>query len=75
VPTGYQVAFVPFKDGRPAGGYITFLDGFRIDGREGEAVRAEVWGRPAGVAVAADGSLLVSDDTANTIWRVRWVGR
>jgi glucose/arabinose dehydrogenase len=34
----------------------------------------EVWGRPVGVAVAADGSLLVSDDASNSIWRVSHVG-
>jgi len=33
-----------------------------------------VWGRPVGVAVAKDGSLLVSDDGSNTIWRVTYTG-
>ncbi len=39
----------------------------------GEAT-AEVWGRPAGLAVAADGSLLVADDVGGTIWRIAYVG-
>ena len=36
--------------------------------------RAEVWGRPAALAVAKDGSLLVADDTGGTIWRVSYTG-
>jgi glucose/arabinose dehydrogenase len=37
--------------------------------------RAEVWGRPAALAVAKDGSLLVADDTGGTIWRIAYTGR
>ncbi len=62
---GYKVAFVPFKDGKPSGKIEDFLTGF-IANRE----KSEVYGRPVGVAVMADGSLLVADDAANTIWRV-----
>lgn len=65
-PRGYMVARVPFENGRPVGHYEAFVTGFWIAGED----RAEVWGRPAGVAVAADGSLLVADDVGNTIWRV-----
>ena len=36
--------------------------------------RAEVWGRPAALAVAKDGSLLVADDTGGTIWRISYTG-
>jgi glucose/arabinose dehydrogenase len=36
--------------------------------------RAEVWGRPAALAVAKDGSLLVADDTGGTIWRITYTG-
>jgi glucose/arabinose dehydrogenase/beta-lactamase superfamily II metal-dependent hydrolase len=62
--TGYKVIRVPFKaDGTAVGSYEDFLTGFVTD--EGYP-----WGRPVGVAVAADGSLLVSDDGSNTIWRV-----
>jgi len=65
-PRGYVVARVPFEDGRPAGHYEAFMTGFWIAGDR----QAGVWGRPAGLAVAADGSLLVADDLGNRIWRV-----
>ncbi len=67
-PRGYQVAFVPFASKRPAGDYVVFASGFW----SGQGNTAEVWGRPAGVAVAKDGSLLISDDVANTVWRVSY---
>ncbi len=69
-PTGYKVVRVPFKDGRPEGGYENFLVGFWASGVQ----RAEVWGRPAALAVAKDGSLLVADDTGGTIWRIAYTG-
>jgi glucose/arabinose dehydrogenase len=40
----------------------------------GTEQRAEVWGRPAALAVAKDGSLLVADDTGGTIWRISHKG-
>jgi glucose/arabinose dehydrogenase len=67
-PTGYKVVRVPFKDGRPAGSYENFMTGFWVSGRQ----RAEVWGRPAAIALAKDGALLVADDVAGTIWRVAY---
>jgi len=70
VPTGYKIARVPFKDGRPEGYYENFATGFWVSGQE----RAEVWGRPAALAVAKDGSLLVADDTGGTIWRISYKG-
>jgi glucose/arabinose dehydrogenase len=70
VPTGYKVVRVPFKDGRPEGYYENFATGFWASGNE----RAEVWGRPAALAVAKDGSLLVADDTGGTIWRISYKG-
>jgi glucose/arabinose dehydrogenase len=70
-PVGYMVVRVPLADGRPEGFYETFLTGFRIDS-PGDEGRAEVWGRPAGLAVAPDGSLLVADDTSGTVWRVSY---
>jgi len=70
VPTGYKVVRVPFKDGRPEGYYENFATGFWASGEE----RAEVWGRPAALAVARDGSLLVADDTGGTIWRISYEG-
>jgi glucose/arabinose dehydrogenase len=69
-PTGYKVVRVPFKDGKPEGGYENFATGFWMSGR----TRAEVWGRPAALAVMKDGSLLIADDTAGTIWRVSYSG-
>jgi glucose/arabinose dehydrogenase len=69
-PTGYKVVRVPFKAGRPVGSYENFMTGFWVSGRE----RAEVWGRPAAIALAKDGALLVADDVAGTIWRVAYTG-
>ena len=57
-PTGYKVVRIRFKDGKPVGGYENFLTGFRL----GDTSPAQVWGRPVGLAVAKDGSLLVTDD-------------
>jgi glucose/arabinose dehydrogenase len=67
--SGYEVIRVPLHQSGHAGGeYEDFLTGFvRPDG--------EVWGRPVGVAVASDGSLLVSDDGTNSIWRVSYSGK
>jgi glucose/arabinose dehydrogenase len=62
---GYQVVFIPFKDGKPAGEAKPFLTGLVPD-----AQKAQVYGRPVGVAVTADGSLLVSDDVAGTVYRI-----
>ncbi len=69
-PRGYLVARVPFTDGRPTGQYEVFASGFRLGGTD----RAEVWGRPAGLAVAEDGALLIADDTGRSIWRVAYKG-
>jgi glucose/arabinose dehydrogenase len=70
-PTGYKVVRVHFANGRPAGGYENFLTGFW----DGNSVPARVWGRPAGLAIAKDGSLLVADDTGKVIWRVAYTGK
>ena len=69
-PTGYKVVRVPFKDGRPEGYYENFATGFWASGEH----RADVWGRPAALAVAKDGPLLVADDTGGTIWRISYKG-
>ena len=69
-PTGYKVVRVPFKNGRPQGFYENFMVGFWVSGTH----RAEVWGRPAALAIAKDGSLLVADDTGGTIWRIAYTG-
>ena len=69
-PTGYKIVRVPFKDGRPQDYYENFATGFWVSGID----RAEVWGRPAAIAVAKDGALLVADDTGGTIWRIAYTG-
>jgi len=63
--SGYQVAFVAFKDGKPLADPVPFLTGLVPD-----ASKPDVLGRPVGVTVAPDGSLLVSDDGAEVIYRV-----
>ncbi len=70
-PTGYKVVRIKFANGKPVGGYDNFLTGFW----DGSTSPAQVWGRPVGLAVAKDGSLLIADDTGNTIWRVAYAGK
>ncbi|MDG3003100.1 PQQ-dependent sugar dehydrogenase [Paludisphaera mucosa] len=66
--TGYKVVRVPVEKGVATGEYEDFLVGFVTpDGN--------VWGRPVGVAVAKDGSLMVTDDASGTVWRVAHVGK
>jgi glucose/arabinose dehydrogenase len=69
VRVGYEVIRVPLhQTGHATGEYQDFLTGFVLpDGH--------VWGRPVGITVAPDGSLLVSDDGSNSIWRVSYVGK
>ncbi|WP_343664821.1 sorbosone dehydrogenase family protein [Chryseobacterium mucoviscidosis] len=62
---GYQVAFVPFKNGKPSGSYQPFLTGFIAN-----EAKEDVYGRPVGVLQLADGSLLVADDVGGIVWRV-----
>jgi len=63
--SGYQIEFVAFKNGKPAADPAPFMTGLVPD-----PSKTEVYGRPAGVAVAEDGSLLVSDDAAGLIYRI-----
>jgi glucose/arabinose dehydrogenase len=70
VPTGYKVVLVPFKNGKPEGYYENFATGFWASGER----RAEVWGRPAALAITADGAVLIADDTGGTIWRITYSG-
>lgn len=63
--TGHEVIVVPLKNGKADGTYEDFLTGFVLP-------NGDVWGRPVGVAMAADGSLLVSDDASGSIWRVSY---
>ncbi len=63
--TGYKVVRVPLDQGKPRGVYEDFLTGFVTP-------EGNVWGRPVGLTVARDGSLLVSEDGNNSIWRVTY---
>jgi len=62
---GYSVAFVPFRNGQPAGPVEDFLTGWML-----APEKREVWGRPVGLLQLPDGSLLVSDDGGNKVWRI-----
>jgi len=62
--TGYKVVRILMHDGVPTGEYQDFLTGF-INPATGD-----IWGRPVGVTVTQDGSLLVSEDGSGTIWKV-----
>jgi glucose/arabinose dehydrogenase len=65
--SGYDVIFVPFPKGEPVGKPVNILTGF-LD-KDGKAQ-----GRPTMLVIAKDGSLLVSDDVGNIVWRVRTKG-
>ena len=56
------------QTGHASGEYQDFLTGFVLP-------NGDAWGRPVGVAVAPDGSLLVTDDWSNSIWRVSYRGK
>src|SRR5580693_5644193 len=66
---GYEVAFIPFRDGKPSGPVREFLTGWMISPES-----REVWGRPVAVMQLPDGSILVSDDGGKKIWRIRYKG-
>ncbi len=62
---GYRVAFIPFANGKPSGPMEDILTGFIASESKFEA-----YGRPVGVTVTPDGSLLVADDSGDKVWRV-----
>ena len=62
--SGYKVVFVPFENGRPSGPARDILSGFLAPDER------ESYGRPVGVTLGPDGSLLVADDVGDVIWRV-----
>ena len=68
VASGYKVVFFPMNNGRP-GPIEDFLGGFLATTGANDSP-IQVWGRPVGVTVARDGSLLVSDDASNRIWKI-----
>lgn len=68
-PDGYKVVRVEFANGRPVGGYDDFVTGFMQPGSN----PPRIWGTPAGLAVAKDGSLLIADESI--IWRVTYKGK
>ncbi len=63
--TGHKVVRVRMKNGVPTGEYDDFLVGFIVD--DGDA-----WGRPVALLVNTDGSLLLSDDIANIVYRIAY---
>lgn len=68
IRSGYQVIFIPFRNGLPAGEPTPFFFGFVPD-----PAGKNVYGRMVGVAVERDGSMLISDDGAKLIWRVSYI--
>ncbi|MDG2242500.1 MAG: PQQ-dependent sugar dehydrogenase [Rhodospirillaceae bacterium] len=69
-PRGYTLVYVPFRGDKPIGSYEVFASGFW----NGDAENSQVWGRPAGVVSMPDGSLLLSDDVGQTVWRISYGG-
>ena len=67
---GYNVVYQPLKDGKAAGDFVIFADGFA--GRYMEPGRAAF--RPSGITGAPDGSLYISDDVHGRIWRLTYHG-
>ncbi len=68
--TGYKIVFVPFRDGRPQGQYEDFLTGFLLDPKI-----PTTWGRPVGLLVLNDGSLLFTDEANNRIYRIQYAAK
>ena len=69
VRVGYELLRVPLhQTGHASGEYEDFMTGFVVD-------NGHVWGRPVGVTVASDGSLLVTDDGSKSIWRISYTGK
>ncbi|GAB4285197.1 MAG: sorbosone dehydrogenase family protein [Oscillatoriaceae cyanobacterium] len=68
--TGYKIVFVPFDaSGAPQGYYEDFLSGFLVD-----PTKPATWGRPVGLLVSLDGSLLFTDEGNNRIYRIQYQG-
>ncbi len=67
-PTGYNVVWVRFVNGQPVE-FSDFLSGFLLEDQRA------FFGRPAGLLVTQDGSLLVSDDVGGTVYQIRYTGK
>ncbi len=67
-PSGYMVVRIPFKNNKPLGYYESFVTGFWVSGSN----RANVCGRPAGLGITKNGSLLISDDINGIIYLVKY---
>jgi glucose/arabinose dehydrogenase len=68
--TGYKLVFVPFNaQGQPQGYYEDFLTGFLLD-----PTVPTTWGRPVGLLVLPDGSLLFTEEMNQRIYRVQYQG-
>ncbi|MCA1590186.1 MAG: sorbosone dehydrogenase family protein [Acidobacteria bacterium] len=66
--SGYKIVRIRFRDGKLVGNqYEDFITGWLPDENSNE-----VWGRPVGLLVHSDGSLLITDDGAKKIWRVSY---
>ena len=65
VRTGYKIVRVKMRNGKATGEYEDFVTGM-------VAPNGDVWGRPVGLVVAPDGSLLMTDDGSGTIWRIAY---
>jgi glucose/arabinose dehydrogenase len=67
---GYNVIFLPMKDGKPSGAYEIFADGFAGEDRTPSGAKH----RPCGLAMGPDGSLYISDDQNGFIWKISYTG-
>ena len=68
-PSGYMIVKIPFKNNKPLGYYESFITGFWVSGSD----RANVCGRPAGLGITKNGSLLISDDVNGIIYNVTYI--
>jgi glucose/arabinose dehydrogenase len=67
--SGYMIARIDFRDGKPVPGYEHFATGWSQS-----ETSPNVYGRPTGVAVGSDGSLFVADEVGRVIWRITYRG-
>ncbi len=70
---GYNVMFVPFKDGKPAGDPTVFADKF--GGADPVMDPRKATYRPSGIAQTRDGGVYVSEDAKGRIWKISYTGK